>query len=215
MKCYRIYISSWTASFRYPNIISGFQPTLLVPPVSTLWGLISAAKGEYMKPCGHKLGYYFEYTAKCTDLETVYQFDNKNSAKSNVIKREFLVDTHLFIYTVQEEIKNAFEKPVFQLLIGRSNDLASVQEIKQIHVEPIEELKHLRGTTIPFDQNQIFPAPIQPLSVYFSNDMPRTGCQVYPYSILEYRYRQPEQFIFKSSGAKDPEKQLEIYWHEN
>ncbi|WP_298938611.1 CRISPR-associated protein Cas5, partial [uncultured Dysgonomonas sp.] len=39
MKTHRIKINSWTSSFRYPNLISGFQPTLEVPPVSTVMGL--------------------------------------------------------------------------------------------------------------------------------------------------------------------------------
>ena len=42
MRIYRIEITSWTASFRYPNIISGYQPTLCVPPLSTVLGLINA-----------------------------------------------------------------------------------------------------------------------------------------------------------------------------
>jgi len=36
MKVFRIDITSWTASFRYPNLISGVQPTLEVPPLSTI-----------------------------------------------------------------------------------------------------------------------------------------------------------------------------------
>jgi len=46
MKVYRIHVTSWTASFRYPNMISGYQPTLSAPPLSTINGLISAAKGD-------------------------------------------------------------------------------------------------------------------------------------------------------------------------
>ena len=45
MKYLRILIEGWTASFRYPAFISGFQPTLPVPPLSTIYGLLSAAKG--------------------------------------------------------------------------------------------------------------------------------------------------------------------------
>ena len=47
MNVYRIYITGWTASFRYPNMISGFQATLPVPPLSTIIGMSSAAKGSY------------------------------------------------------------------------------------------------------------------------------------------------------------------------
>ena len=45
---FRVRLSSWTCSFRYPNLISGFQPTLHVPPVSTVLGLLNAAAGRYL-----------------------------------------------------------------------------------------------------------------------------------------------------------------------
>ena len=48
MKAFRIHITSWTASFRYPNLISGYQPSLVVPPLSTVFGLFSAAVGDYV-----------------------------------------------------------------------------------------------------------------------------------------------------------------------
>ena len=82
MKVFRIKITSWTSSFRYPNLISGFQPTLEVPPLSTVLGLINL-----------QIGYYFEFGSKSIDLETIYQIDSNdknkatNNAKSNVIQR--------------------------------------------------------------------------------------------------------------------------------
>ena len=56
MKFYRIEISSWTASFRYPNILSGIQPTLEVPPLSTVLGLINACAGKYLVHEGLNIG---------------------------------------------------------------------------------------------------------------------------------------------------------------
>ena len=49
MKVFKIDITAWTSSFKYPNLISGFQPTLEVPPISTVLGLINAAAGKYIK----------------------------------------------------------------------------------------------------------------------------------------------------------------------
>ena len=90
MKAYRIEISTWTSSFRYPNVISGFQPTLTVPPISTVLGLINACAGKYIKHNQLNIGYYFDFKAKCVDLETIYQFELdkksvKNQVKSNII----------------------------------------------------------------------------------------------------------------------------------
>src|ERR1051325_2569432 len=103
MEVYTVDIRSWTASFRYPNLISGIQPTLEVPPLSTVLGMINAAAGNYLEYPKLTIGYYFEYAAKATDLETIYMIDSNkgrptNNAKSNVIKREFLFDTFLRIY---------------------------------------------------------------------------------------------------------------------
>lgn len=96
MKAHRIKVNSWTSSFRYPNLISGFQPTLEVPPVSTVMGLINAASGMYLENRQIELGYYFDFKIKTVDLETIYQIKANdknypdNTVKSNVIQREFL-----------------------------------------------------------------------------------------------------------------------------
>jgi CRISPR-associated protein Cas5t len=101
MEVFKIDITSWTASFRYPNLISGMRPTLEVPPISTILGLINLAAGSYLKHKDLKLGYYFEYEMEGEDLETIYQingdfkFDKRTQqvqtiAKSNVISRKFL-----------------------------------------------------------------------------------------------------------------------------
>ncbi len=212
MKIYRIHISSWTASFRYPNIMSGFQPTLAVPPLSTINGLISAALGSYYAPDKQEMGYVFQTKGKSIDLETIYQM--KRSLKgitSNVIKREFLADNDLWLYTGSEQIVRAFEKPFFPLLLGRSGDLASVNEITELDVEFINELSILKGTILPFGEVFV-PAPIQALPVYFSNTIPRRNIGTKPYFLLdaEYRLTQP----VSAKGFHDENKKWDVYWQE-
>ena len=115
MKAYRIDISTWTSSFRYPNIISGFQPTLTVPPLSTVLGLINACAGYYINHKELSIGYYFDFCSKCVDLDTIYQFQSdekrsvKNLVKSNVINREFLFDCRLIIYLKDKALANLFK----------------------------------------------------------------------------------------------------------
>lgn len=136
MKAYRIKISSWTSSFRYPNLISGFQPTLEVPPVSTVMGLINAASGRYLEKRQIELGYYFDFKIKTVDLETIYQIKGNdknypdNVVKSNVIKREFLFDCRLFLYLIDEDLVSCFHQPAYQILLGRSGDLAGIDNIE-------------------------------------------------------------------------------------
>lgn len=212
MKVYRIKITSWTSSFRYPNLISGYQPTLPVPPLSTIFGLISAAMGKYYTTDSIKIGYYFKYSALCIDLETIYQTGaNLTGIKSNVIKREFLFNNYLLLYTTEQVIAKAFEKPYFQLLIGRSGDLATVTELNKIDCRELEELNHLKGTIVPFNEYML-PAPIQALPMYFSNTVPRRNIGTKPYSLLDYKYKQV--YPIKARGFYDPEKEVEIYWQE-
>jgi len=215
MKVYRIHITSWTASFRFPHLISGFQPTLPIPPLSTLYGLISAAMGKYYAPEKPEIGYIFSSTGKVTDLETIYQM-NKGSnwlknIVSNVIRREFLVDNDLWLYTQNSEIAEVLGQPYFPLLLGRSGDLASVVEISEITVEPTENLNHLRGTILPFGK-YLMAAPIQALPAYFSDTIPRRNIGTKPYYLLDFAYQQHQ--VIEANGFLDPQLKTEIYWQE-
>jgi len=220
MKVYRIYITSWTASFRYPNLISGFQPTLPVPPLSTLNGLISAALGYYYRvPKKNKIGFIFQTGGKAVDLETIYQMKNSlKGIKSNVIKREFLFDNHLWIYTQDQKVANAFNNPYFQLVLGRSSDLASVNEIVEIDVEPRQKLSRLKGTIVPFGK-YVLAAAINALPVYFTNTIPRMNIGTKPYYLLESHYWQTQDL--NAAGIFDRKNEffkkdngIEIYWQE-
>lgn len=192
MELYSIDVRSWTASFRYPNLISGIQPTLEVPPLSTVLGLINAAAGHYINHKELSIGYYFEYQGKEMDLETIYMIDTikgkpNNIAKSNVIKREFLFDNFLRIYTTDEVIANYLKFPVYPLVLGRMNDLASV-DVTGIHKKELLEIENadkIRGQIIPFANNHL-PGVIQALPKYFSDTIPRQNIGTESYSILNH-----------------------------
>jgi len=219
MKVFRIYITSWTASFRFPNLISGFQPTLPVPPLSTIYGLISAALGVYYAPPKPEVGFVFQAGGKAIDLETIYQMKKSlKDIKPNVIKREFLFDNHLWIYTKKEKIAEAFKKPYFQLLLGRSGDLASVREVVEIEVESRDRLSKLKGTIIPFEKYMLA-ATINALPVCFTDTIPRRNLGTKPYYLLASDYRQTQDLnaagIFDNSNKFfEKENGIEIYWQE-
>ena len=191
MEYFKIEITSWTASFRYPNLISGFQPTLDVPPISTILGLINAAAGSYQKYDQLQIGYYFEYDAKCIDLETIYQMDGKNGttsnqAKSNVIRREFLFNTLLNIYLTDENIVKYFINPVYSIVLGRMNDLASVKIFKnKVLLEENRNPNMIKGQIIPFSPYHI-PGQLQALPIYFTDTFPRENIGTQPFSIIGF-----------------------------
>lgn len=214
MKAYRINITSWTASFRYPNLISGYQPSLVVPPLSTIYGLISAAVGDYVSARDVAIGYVFKFCHQAIELETIYQFNSKSSpltTKSNVIRRQVLFDNTLWLYIEDSEIARAFLDPYFQLLLGRSNDLASVDSVTEIEFQTLEQLRDLKGTVVPLGTIPLS-APIQALPISFTNETPRRNLGTRPFYLLEYDYRQQESIVIK--GFLDPEMKLEIYWHD-
>ncbi|HDH86762.1 MAG: type I-B CRISPR-associated protein Cas5 [Deltaproteobacteria bacterium] len=214
MKAYRIHLTSWTASFRYPNLISGYQPSLVVPPLATIYGLISAAAGDYISAKEVSVGYVYSFGCQTVELETIYQFSSKSSrliTKPNVMRRQILFDNSLWLYLSNSRVADFFYKPYFQLLLGRSNDLASVQSIEQIDIQPLAELTKLRGTSVPVG-NIPLAAPIQALPVSFTNEIPRRSMGTRPFFLLEYDYVQPEALPGK--GFLDPQLDHEIYWHD-
>ena len=212
MQVYRIQVTSWTASFRFPNMISGYQPSLRVPPVSTICGLISAALGYYLPPNEYEFAYIFMYSATTYDLETIYQFGEvgKRSlkAKSNVIRRELLIDNHLILYVNLQSIAEAFRLPYFPLLLGRSSDLATVKKIEIVELQPKEDL-NLAGTVVPFIGHRLS-APIQALPTHFSDTIPRRNIGTQPFYILDWKRR--HSYHLNRQGYHDQEMNLDLYW---
>lgn len=219
MEVFTIDIRSWTASFRYPNLISGVQPTLEVPPLSTILGLINAAAGKYLTYETLKIGYYFQYGSKAFDVETIYMIDSKdkkptNNAKSNIIKREFLFDNFLRIYVEDRTIAQFFENPVYPLLLGRINDLASV-DIRNLTIkkrlEAVDNSERIKGQIIPFRGNHL-PGTIQALPKYFTNTIPRQNLGTEPYSIINHNAKISSQLRAFRDHIHGEE--IDIYFHE-
>jgi CRISPR-associated protein Cas5t len=183
MKAYRVHIRGWTASFRYPVFVAGFQPTLPVPPLSTIYGLLSAAKGALVTPADTAVGYVFKSSGKAVDLETIYELSEPLRAKSNVCRRELLFEPSLFIYVDRPEIAGFFEKSYYPLLIGRSTELAMVEEIKEVRLENKTSVS-VGGTIIPFPMDGIF-GPLQALPTHFTDEIPRKAAGTRPFYVVE------------------------------
>lgn len=217
MKVHRILISSWTSSFRYPNIISGYQPTLEVPPISTILGLINACAGKYLDYNGLQLGYYFDYEMRSTDLETIYQIElndkgtPKNQVKSNVISREFLYDCRLFLYLFDDNLVEYLKKPVYQVLLGRSSDLATIEKVELVEIEEVINANKIRGQIVPFNGN-FLPGTLQALPKYFTNTLPRNNIGAEAYSVIPY-YSKDYQTSMTACRDVIDGKDVDIYIH--
>ncbi|QIB27297.1 type I-B CRISPR-associated protein Cas5b [Caloranaerobacter azorensis] len=187
MRCLRVIISGWTASFRYPIFISGFQPTISVPPLSTLYGLLSAAKGELVTPKDTNIGYVFTSESKFVDLETIYELDKNLKAKSNIMKREILFKPKLYLYLSNLEMKEYFKKPRYQLLLGRSSDICIVEDISEIELIDNRENIKIGNTILPFPMEGIN-GVIQALPTYFTDTIPRKAQGTRMFCIVENMY---------------------------
>ncbi|XRO77232.1 type I-B CRISPR-associated protein Cas5b [Methanocaldococcus sp. 10A] len=178
----RVKLKSWTATFRYPTFQSGYQPTLPLPPLSTILGLLSAVKGEIVGLNDVKyVGYIFKSNGKGVDLERTYTLGK--DMITDVIKREILVDNVLYLY-LPDEWEKYFKKPKYQILLGRSCDLATVEEIKHINLEEKENVP-IGGTIVPLESN--IPGIIQALPVeYDYSNIPRYIKVVKPFVLIPY-----------------------------
>jgi CRISPR-associated protein Cas5t len=170
MKAYRVELNGWTASFRYPQLVSGTQPTLPLPPPSTIYGLVSAAVGQWVDPRDCRLAYVFQHAGKARDLETIYQFSNSASAKSNVVWREWLTDWKLWLYFLDQRWTQAFECPAYPLLLGRQQELAYAAGSREIVLE--QRVTRLKGTAVPFPL-QGASGMLLALPLVMSPDIPR------------------------------------------
>ena len=205
MDALRVKIEGWTTSFRYPEFISGFQPTLPVPPLSTIYGLISATKGDLVCPDDVSVGYVFNSDSKAMDLEVIYELSPDLIAKSNVIKREFLFNPELYLYLDNLDFEKYFKKPYYPLVLGRSGDLVKVSEIKKIKLQEEENLL-LGKTILPFGINGAF-GVIQALPTYFTDTIPRKVKGVKPYLLMN------NFFEYKKKCFYDEEKKWGVWFH--
>ncbi len=156
MQSIRIEIRAYTASFRIPGMMS-YQITSPVPPPSTIYGLLAAAMGREVTPEETWIAYRFTYQAIQEDLEKIIIYDEKGPVwlkthfepKTNVLRRQFLFEPRLTLYLKPGTVSEAFLKPRFPLLLGRSQDVACVESFNQVVLDPVEK-GELAGVLLPF-----------------------------------------------------------------
>ncbi len=206
MKVLRIHITGWVSSFRNPLFISGFQPTLPLPPLSALYGILTAAKGDWVTPHDAAIGFVFHSGGKAVDLETVYEFGGKLDAKSNINRREFLVQPELYLYTPEIWLREAFERPRYPLLLGRSSDLATVKSIDEIKLESRSETTY-QNTIMPFPDPQLY-GQVQALPTHFTAEIPRRQCGTRAFCLVT------EPIKYSGNVLHDSEKDWGVFLHE-
>ncbi|BAD84650.1 hypothetical protein, conserved, RAMP superfamily [Thermococcus kodakarensis KOD1] len=204
----RVKLRAWTASFRFPTFQSGYQPTLPVPPPSTIQGILSAAKGEpvYLTQLPY-VGYIFKSSGKGVDLEKIYAL---GKVETDIMKREFHYNAELYLY-LPDEWKQYFKRPRYQLLLGRSSDLAIVEEIKE-NISLDEKEAPLGGTVVPIELG--VPGMVHALVVeYDYSTVPRRAKLVKPFVVLPYPKTAAEKRRQTTRGFYDSELGIGVYLH--
>lgn len=147
------------ASFRYPFVATGRQPSYPLPPLSTIHGLLRAAWGDDFEDSKLRVGYLFHAEPETIDdIEKLWLLKRRVEAspdthsnsrlmgrttspieemKSNVFRRELYVNIALELYLWAQEglleaWLSALRSPHFWLTLGRSQELVSVEEVQLI-----------------------------------------------------------------------------------
>jgi len=186
MKVLRIKITGVVSSFRNPFFVSGAQPTLEVPPPSTILGIISAVAGRIVRPDEISFGYVFLYKDKGEDLELIYELSLKEKfkAKSNVIRRDFLTFPELYLYVTNVEYEGYFRKPSFPILLGRTQELAKIEKIERVTLVKTSPVRFGK-TIVPIDFKGVSGAIVAlPLYFDYSPQGVRKAMMIQPFVVL-------------------------------
>jgi CRISPR-associated protein Cas5t len=186
MEVLRIKITGVVSSFRNPFFVSGAQPTLEVPPPSTILGIISAVAGRIVRPDEMSFGYVFLYKDKGEDLELIYELSLKEKfkAKSNVIRRDFLTFPELYLYVTNVEYEGYFRKPSFPILLGRTQELAKIEKIEKVTLVKKSPVRFGK-TIVPIDFKGVSGAIVAlPLYFDYSPQGVRKAMMIQPFVIL-------------------------------
>ncbi len=150
-----------TASFRHPLIISGTQISTPMPAYSNLLGILSACAGRFVRPEETLIAFEFRCESRDLELERTvrWQMDkrgrlNLHSKGQGISYRQVYWAPRLDLYVTNLGFRTSFESPSATPRFGRSQDIAWIQSVREVTLEP-----RLRGflgpTLIPYPQRGV------------------------------------------------------------
>ena len=190
--------------------IVGYHPTYPVPPVSTIYGLLSAVKGEAVSPLSLRIGYDFIADGKGSDLEKIYEYGGETKTtpvhfqQTNIITREFLYNCTLTLYIDDLMFEQYLRHPCYPIVLGRQADLAYIRNISRVILQEADNVM-ISNTMIPFDGS--IPGQVISLPTSFTDEATRKPQNVRTFVIID-----SPQII--SHGLYDPERDCGVYLHD-
>ncbi len=101
-------------------------------------------------------------------------------------QRDFLFDVRLELYLDPPELADAFKSPVFTVVLGRSQDLASIQRVESVELLPAEK-GYFERTILPGDFRPRLPWGVTTLMPRFIGPAPERRAAFAPYIVLRDR----------------------------
>jgi len=150
-------------SFRYPHFLIGRQISFDMPTPSTIYGHVSSALGEMPGPESFQFGIDFRFASRASDLEHQHIITaggapftsggEKHTTSTQAVvqphSRDFLFKPKMTLYLNRPDWAAAFRAPVFCVILGRSQDLASVTAVDEVALEQ-KSGAYLEHTLLPF-----------------------------------------------------------------
>lgn len=149
MRVTRVVVEAPVTSFRHPFFVTGRQLTFDFPPPSTILGHCASALGSWPEPTAFFFGLHFVSRARAWDLEHQHittalpprtktkvltpEGPVRGTTESTVqpVRRDFLFGVRMTLY-LPPAIGAAFRAPVHTVVLGRSQDLAEIVEVKDV-----------------------------------------------------------------------------------
>lgn len=98
-------------------------------------------------------------------------------------QRDFLFDVRLELYLDPPELADAFRSPVFTVVLGRSQDLASVQRVEIVELQPANK-GYLERTILPAELRRRLPWGVTTLMPRYIGPAPERRAAFAPYIVL-------------------------------
>ncbi len=165
MEVLRVELEVPVCSFRYPHFLVGRQLTFDMPPPATIYGHVASALGDFPDPRSFRFAYTFTATGKGEDLENQHiivpggsrpfavggaAYPSSTSATVQPTHRQFLFGCRLTLYVDRLDFEEAFRKPRFTVVLGRSQDLAAYGRVERVELLSAE-LGYYEDTILPAD----------------------------------------------------------------
>ncbi len=172
IKALHVRLEGFTASFRYPLVISGTQISTPMPSFSNLLGMISACSGRVVGPGDTRIGFEFRCRSAHMELERKDRWELAERGLRPIAKRKVprVVRDHglyleevpqgigwrqvywqpqLDLYVTNTGLRGAFEHPAATPCFGRSQDIAWIRWVREVELHPVAK-GGLGPTLLPY-----------------------------------------------------------------